>query len=111
MAEKENRLYSRHRWPTCGAHGLAKTLHSMGTATRRRLENMKIQALLTAIAINLKSLALAILVMAIHAFRPDQNLPTVTAQPKFKGTSSTSPGDRFSDERFLGAWCQRSVLP
>ena len=63
----ENHLYSRHRWWVEGAHGLAKTLHGMARAARRGLENTKIQALLTATAINLKRLAKAILLALIHA--------------------------------------------
>lgn len=63
----ENHLCSRHRWWVEGAHGLAKTLHGMARAARRGLENMKIQALLTATAINLKRLAKAILLALIHA--------------------------------------------
>ena len=63
----ENHLYSRHRWWVEGAHGLAKTLHGMARAARRGLENMKIQALLTATAINLKRLAKAFLLALIHA--------------------------------------------
>ncbi len=39
-----------HRWQVEGAHGTAKTLHGLARALRRGLENMKIQALLTAIA-------------------------------------------------------------
>ena len=70
--EIENRLYSRHRWLVEGVHGLAKTLHGMNRAARRGLENMKIQALLTATAINLKRLAKAILqaVAFFLQFRP-----------------------------------------
>ena len=59
--EQETRLYSRHRWWVEAAHRLAKTLHAMSRAARRGRENMKIQALLTATAINLKRLAKAIL--------------------------------------------------
>ena len=72
----ETNLYSRHRWLVEGVHGLAKTLHGMARAARRGLENMKIQALLTATAINLKRLAKAILLALIHALlnvRNEQN--------------------------------------
>ena len=54
-------------WLVEGVHGLAKTLHGMARAARRGLENMKIQALLTATAINLKRLAKAILLALIRA--------------------------------------------
>jgi transposase len=77
--QRENRLYARHRWLVEGAHGLAKTLHGMSRATRRGLENMKIQALLTATAINLKRLALAILLVVIHALVPARNQPAIPA--------------------------------
>lgn len=56
----EHTIYTRHRWRVEGAHGTAKTLHGLARAIRRGLENMKIQALLTAIAMNLKKLAAAI---------------------------------------------------
>ena len=44
-----------------GVHGLAKTLHGLNRAVRRGLTNMKIQALMTATAINLKRMAKALL--------------------------------------------------
>ena len=75
--QRENRLYARHRWRVEGAHGLAKTLDGMSRATRRGLEHMKIQALLTATAINLKRLAWAILLAVIHALVPAKNQPAI----------------------------------
>jgi IS5 family transposase len=57
----ERDIYSRHRWRVEGAHGTAKTLHGLDRAIRRGIENMKIQALLTAAAMNLKKLANAAL--------------------------------------------------
>jgi hypothetical protein len=67
----ETNLYSRHRRWVEGAHGLAKTLHGMARAARRGLENMKIQALLTATAINPKRLAKPKVINAVvsHADR------------------------------------------
>ena len=59
--EEENRLYQRHRWRSEGFHGEAKTWHGLARAVRRGLGNMKIQAYLTAAAINLKRLAAALL--------------------------------------------------
>jgi IS5 family transposase len=59
--EDETAIYTRHRWQVEGAHGTAKTLHGLARAIRRGLENMKIQALLTAIAMNLKKLAAAMM--------------------------------------------------
>jgi IS5 family transposase len=55
------RLYQRHRWRSEGFHGEAKTWHGLARAVRRGLANMKIQAYLTAAAINLKRLATAVL--------------------------------------------------
>lgn len=75
----ETRLYSRHRWWVEGAHGLAKTLHGLARAARRGLENMKIQALLTAVAINLKRLAKALLRALLRASFPTRNEQTRAA--------------------------------
>ena len=74
----ETNLYSRHRWLVEGVHGLTKTLHGMARAARRGLENMKIQALLTATAINLKRLAKAFLPALVHALLSDQSKQNVT---------------------------------
>lgn len=60
-SEEDRRLYQRHRWRSEGFHGEAKTWHGLARAVRRGLDNMKIQAYLTAAAINLKRLAAAIL--------------------------------------------------
>ena len=60
-SEDDRRLYQRHRWRSEGFHGEAKTWHGLGRAVRRGLHNMKIQAYLTAAAINLKRLAAALL--------------------------------------------------
>jgi transposase len=70
--DDEYAIYTRHRWQVEGAHGTAKTLHGLARAIRRGLENMKIQALLTAIAMNLKKLeaALMLLVCSIIENRP-----------------------------------------
>ena len=60
-SEEDRRLYRRHRWRSEGFHGEAKTWHGLARAVRRGLGNMKIQAYLTAAAINLKRLAAAVL--------------------------------------------------
>ena len=60
-SDEERRLYQRHRWRSEGFHGEAKTRHGLGSAIRRGLDNMKIQAYLTAAAINLKRLPAALL--------------------------------------------------
>jgi len=55
--EKFTRTYSRHRWKIEGMHGEAKSQHGLSRAVRRGLDNMSIQAYLTAAVINLKRLA------------------------------------------------------
>ena len=61
--EEETRLYRRHRWRAEGFHGEAKTWHGLARAVRRGLDNMRIQSFLTAAAINLKRLAIALLAL------------------------------------------------
>lgn len=56
-SEEDARLYRRHRWRSEGFHGEAKTWHGLARAVRRGLQNMRIQAFLTAAAVNLKRLA------------------------------------------------------
>jgi transposase len=58
-SDGEKRLYGRHRWRSEGFHGEAKTWHGLARAVRRGINNMCIQAFLTAAAINLKRLAAA----------------------------------------------------
>lgn len=60
---EDDRLYQRHRWRSEGFHGEAKTWHGLARAVRRGLGNMRIQAFLTAAAINLKRLAAALLAL------------------------------------------------
>jgi hypothetical protein len=60
-SEADARFYQRHRWRSEGLHGEAKAWHGLGRADRRGLQNMRIQAFLTAAAINLKRLAVALL--------------------------------------------------
>lgn len=73
--EAEHAVYTRHRWRVEGAHGTAKTLHGLNRAIRRGLANMKVQALLTAIAMNLKKLTLALVILIL------QIVSTRTTQP------------------------------
>lgn len=61
MEQDDQAIYTRHRWRVESTHGTAKTLHGLARAIRRGLESMKIQALLTATAMNLKKLAAAAL--------------------------------------------------
>jgi len=54
-------VYQRHRWLVEGRHGEAKTCHGLARAIRRGLDNVQIQAYLTAAVMNLKRLARFIL--------------------------------------------------
>lgn len=58
-SDKDRSLYRRHRWRSEGYHGEAKSWHGLARAVRRGLQNMRIQAFLTAAAVNLKRLAAA----------------------------------------------------
>jgi transposase len=62
-SEEDDRLYRRHRWRSEGYHGEAKTWHGLARAVRRGIDNMRIQAFLTAAAVNLKRLAAALLAL------------------------------------------------
>ena len=62
-SSEDRRLYQRHRWRSEGFHGEAKTWHGLARAVRRGLDNMRIQAFLTAAAINLKRLAAALIAL------------------------------------------------
>jgi len=53
----DHELYTRHHWQIEGVHGRAKTQHGLRRAVRRGLDNVSIQAYLTAAAMNLKRLA------------------------------------------------------
>jgi IS5 family transposase len=50
-------LYDRHRWIVEGRHAEAKIQHGLNRAVRRGLDNVRIQAYLTAAVMNLKRLA------------------------------------------------------
>lgn len=76
--QDDHAIYTRHRWRVEGTHGTAKTLHGLARAIRRGLENMKIQALLTAIAMNLKKLAVAVLLLcSITEMRAARPIPAL----------------------------------
>lgn len=66
----ERWLYRRHRWRVEGVHGEAKTWHGLARAVRRGLQNMRIQAFLTAAAINVKRLAAALAAILLVFFVP-----------------------------------------
>ena len=77
---EDRRLYQRHRWRSEGFHGEAKTWHGLARAVRRGLDNMRIQAFLTAAAVNLKRLAAALLAVSsrscsIRSFDPNGQHP------------------------------------
>ena len=59
-SKNDAHLYQRHRWRSEGFHGEAKNWHGLARAVRRGLQNMRIQAFLTAAAVNLKRLAKAL---------------------------------------------------
>lgn len=63
---EDRRLYQRHRWRSEGFHGEAKSWHGLARAIRRGLQNMRIQAFLTATAVNLKRLAAALLLLFLQ---------------------------------------------
>jgi transposase len=58
--DRERALYGSHRGRIEGVHGEAKSWHGLARAVRRGLDNMRIQAYLTAAVINLKRLAAAL---------------------------------------------------
>ncbi|MFN3293455.1 MAG: transposase [Gemmobacter sp.] len=74
--DDERAIYTRHRWQVEGARGTAKTLHGLARAIRRGLENMKIQALLTVIAMNLKKLAAALMLLVCSIIEDRAARPT-----------------------------------
>ena len=78
---EEGRLYRRHRWRSEGFHGEAKTWHGLARAVRRGLSNMRIQAFLTAAAINLKRLAAAALLALLWLWSLLDDAPDRLADP------------------------------
>ena len=63
--ERERILYASHRARVEGVHGEEKAWHGLARAVRRGLANMKIQAYLTAAAVNLKRLAAAVAALSL----------------------------------------------
>jgi hypothetical protein len=108
-SEADARLYRRHRWRSEGFHGEAKAWHGLGRAVRRGLQNMRIQAFLTAAAINLKRLAaalLAVLIVPLQAIAATC-LATLIDRLAFASSSDRSPTtaslepDRRNSRRFF----------
>jgi transposase len=56
----EQPIYVRHKWQVEGRHSEAKNIHSMARAVRCGIEQVRIQALLTAASMNLKRLAVCL---------------------------------------------------
>ena len=86
-SDEDRRLYQRHRWRSEGFHGEAKTWHGLARAVRRGLQNMRIQAFLTAAAVNLKRLDAALLVLfwwLATAFRRPGCPHAATARPQIR---------------------------
>ena len=63
--QREPTLYASHRTRVEGVHGEEKAWHGLAGAVRRSLANLKIQAYLTAAAVNLKRLAAAIALLVM----------------------------------------------
>lgn len=81
-SEEDQRLYQRHRWRSEGLHGEAKTCHGLARAVRRGLQNMRIQAYLTAAAINLKRLAAALLALVWAFLGTIVRRPVISTAPR-----------------------------
>lgn len=64
--KREASLYASHRSKVEGVHGEEKTWHGLARACRRGLENIKIQAYLTAAVLNLKRLIAALILVALR---------------------------------------------
>jgi len=79
-SKEDQRLYQRHRWRSEGFHGEAKTWHGLVRAVRRGLANMKIQAYLTAAAINLRRLAAALLALLLRRIVPSSSLASLRSR-------------------------------
>jgi hypothetical protein len=91
---EDRRLYQRHRWRSEGFHGEAKTWHGLARAIRRGLHKMKIQAYLTAAAINLKRLATALFVLLRTLASSDDRFSKPHRQNGVKGQSARHPAQR-----------------
>jgi hypothetical protein len=81
-SEADHQLYQRHRWRSEGLHGEAKTCHGLARAVRRGLQNMRIQAYLTAAAINLKRLAAALLAFVWRFLGTIVRRPVISTAPR-----------------------------
>lgn len=97
-SNEDRRPYQRHRWRSEGFHGEAKTWHGLARAVRRGLANMKIQAYLTAAAVNLKRLAAAL--FALFAFCTVRRRPLSLYPPdwkrRYRSLDQTRPRSRIA---------------
>ena len=92
-SEEHQRLYRRHRWRSEGFHGEAKTWHGLARAVRRGLQNMRIQAFLTAAAINLKRLAAAVVLLLLACVAsPLRRLSAIGARRARLSSTLAAPG-------------------
>ena len=92
-SEDDRRLYRCHLWRSEGYHGEAKTWHGLGRAVRRGLDEIKIQAYLTAAAINLRRLATALLAIlwAIWESQALEKPPRAPIMPTHSELTSGRP--------------------
>jgi hypothetical protein len=93
-SDEDQRLYQRHRWRSEGFHGEAKTWHGLARAVRRGLQNMRIQAFLTAAAVNLKRLAAAL-------FGLVRRLLTASCRPGRLQVTRSRPRIRIEEQPLL----------
>lgn len=89
--DEDRLLYQRHRWRSEGYHGEAKTWHGLARAVRRGLPNMRIQAFLTAAAVNLKRLAAAFFAVLTLLLVGMWRSVVVRPRPSAVDVQATSP--------------------
>ena len=76
--------YTRHRWIVEGRIAETKVQHRMSRAVRRGLANVTIQALLTAMAMNLKRLSASLFMPFIGLFKCFQDFVTKSGMKNFR---------------------------
>jgi transposase len=89
--DRERAFYRSHRIRVEGVHGEAKTRHGLARAVRRGLGNMRIQAYLTAAAINLKRLAIVLLRLLLAALAASARRIAVNADAPHRSFGAGSP--------------------
>jgi hypothetical protein len=92
---EDNRLYQRRRWRSEGYHGEAKTWHGLARAVRRGLQNMRLQAFLTAAEVNLKRLAAATLAALIATLRDTADALSMPIALRPQLFDDRPPADRW----------------